>query len=218
MPRASQKAAKTAKDKPKPLEGADEVPLPGQEWEIPEAAALDENFPVDDLMPHPDNPNTGDVDSIVESMDENGWYGTITAQLSTKRILAGEHRWLAAKQKGALTVPVYFVDVDDVTAIKILLADNATARRGVINRDKVTRLLEVVGDIRGTGIDASFLGEVAELDEKATKSDADKLLEPGEGNYAPQWGVIVACDDEAHQEKVFNQLTKLKLTVRAVSV
>ena len=42
-------------------------------------------------------------------------------------ILAGEHRWKSAMEEGAETVPVIFVDVDDVTAMRIMLADNRTS-------------------------------------------------------------------------------------------
>ena len=76
------------------------------------------------LHPHPDNPRKGNVGAIVTSIKTNGWYGTLVAQTSTGRVLAGNHRLQAAAQLGMTEVPVYWVDVDDQTARRILFADN----------------------------------------------------------------------------------------------
>ena len=61
--------------------------------------------PVDQLTPHPENPNRGDVEGIGESVVENGFFGAVLAQRSSGHILAGEHRWRAAKAKGLQKVP-----------------------------------------------------------------------------------------------------------------
>ena len=76
---------------------------------------------------HPDNPRQGDIGAIVVSIEENGWYGTLVAQRSTNRVLAGNHRLQAAIAADIKEVPVYWVDVDDAQAKKILLADNRTS-------------------------------------------------------------------------------------------
>ena len=108
---------------------------------------------VDRLKPHPKNPNVGSVEAIQASIDENGWYGAIIAQHSTGYILVGHHRYQAAVQAGAEKVPVFWVDVDDSRALKILLADNRTAE--LAHRDDEL-LAEVLRELAGT--DDGLLG------------------------------------------------------------
>src|SRR3954469_23661320 len=79
-----------------------------QEYEL-----VDIMFDKDPLKEHPDNPNRGDTEVIDESITVNGWHGAITAQKSTGYILAGNHRYRVAKQKGAKQIPVIWKDVDD---------------------------------------------------------------------------------------------------------
>jgi len=125
-----------------------------------------EDAPVDSLLPHPDNPRQGDVDAIEESILANGWYGAVIVQLSTRFILAGNHRWQGAKRAGALTVPTIFVDVDDATARRIILADNRTADRASYDQESLTNILTSIqqeaGNLAGTGYVDSDLKQMME--------------------------------------------------------
>lgn len=85
-----------------------------------------ELVPVDALKPHPQNPRRGDTVAIAESIVHNGFYGAVVAQKSTGLILAGNHRWKAAKDTGGVEIPTIWVECDDHEALKILLADNRT--------------------------------------------------------------------------------------------
>jgi len=130
-----------------------------------------EVVPVTKLHPHPDNPRQGDVGAIVTSIQQNGWYGTLVAQTSTGRVLAGNHRLQAAAQIGMTEVPVYWVDVDDVTARKILLADNRTNDLATYDDDLLSLLLTDLAstdDLLGTGYDGDdlddLLGDLAGFD------------------------------------------------------
>ena len=67
------------------------------------------------LIRHPKNVNQGDVGAIIESVDTNGWWGSVIAQKGTRHILIGNHRWMAAQQLGAEEIPVTWVDVDQAT-------------------------------------------------------------------------------------------------------
>lgn len=118
------------------------------------------DLPINDLIPHPANPRRGNVKKIVESIKANGFYGTIVVQKSTNIILAGNHRWQAAKVCGMETIPAMVVDVDDVEAKKILLADNRTADFATYDADELSKLLRDVistDDLIGTGFDANDL-------------------------------------------------------------
>lgn len=174
---------------------------------------------IDEVHPHPDNPNSGDLDLIGESISENGWYGAVIVQRSSGRILAGNHRWAAARAAGATEIPVIYKDVDDVVALRILLADNETARQAVVDMDQVSSLLRRLGSVKGTGFRAlEALARDEEADE-AARVDEDPELDttPGE-NLDTQYGVIVMVDDEAMQEEVYTELKGRGFTVRTVSV
>jgi len=140
-------------------------------------AANVEQVATGDLIPHPDNPRRGDVKLIAESIEANGWYGTIVAQRSTGHVLAGNHRLLAAQQAGIETVPVYWVDVDDDAARRILLADNRTGDLAGYDNDQLAEVLAQAaefGGLGGTGwsdIDLEALRTYTDFD------DLDALLD-----------------------------------------
>ena len=121
------------------------------------------DLPINSVKPHPANPRKGNVAKIVESIKANGFYGSIVVQKSTMMILAGNHRWQAAKQCGMETIPAMVVDVDDLQVKKILLADNCTSDFAVYDSDELTRLLrDVISDdtLAGTGFDANDLDKL----------------------------------------------------------
>lgn len=106
------------------------------------------------LIVHPENPRSGNIASIIQSIEHNGWYGTIVAQRSTNYVLAGNHRLMAAQSLGTKEVPVYWVDVDDAKARRILLADNRTSDTASYDDERLVELLATVldnDDLLGTG-------------------------------------------------------------------
>lgn len=112
------------------------------------------------LSAHPENPRSGDVGLIGESIRVNGFFGAIVAQRSTGRILAGNHRWKAAQAEGRDRVPVAWVDVDDEHALRILLADNRTNDVAGYDDSKLAGLLAELSEtcgLEGTGYKAEDL-------------------------------------------------------------
>jgi DNA modification methylase len=120
--------------------------------------------PIDSVRPHPQNVNKANLDAIRESVRANGFYGFIVVQKSTGYVCAGNHRFLLAKEEGATHIPVTFIDVDDQTALRILLADNRTTRLGVDDSDALADLLQAIqdeqGSLVGTGFDDSALQDL----------------------------------------------------------
>lgn len=109
---------------------------------------------VDSLRLHPKNPKKGNVDAIGQSLEENDFYGAILVQKSTGYMLAGNHRWKSAREKGLREVPVIYIDCDDAKAEKILLADNRIADLGTYDDSILLMLLEErskEGSLAGTG-------------------------------------------------------------------
>ncbi len=190
----------------------------------------------DPLREHPQNPNKGDVDTIDESIEVNGWYGAVTAQKSTGYIIAGNHRYRTAKKRGATEVPVIWKDVDDETALRILLVDNQSARRAEMDEEKLTLILEGLTSLSGTGYDEVLhpLEEQieAERDEeplaippvgdpgvRAPSANGGPAAVPAD-KYTPSWGIMVVCESEEDQEWVHEQIQEIlpghKLQVVAV--
>jgi len=151
-----------------------------------------ETVAVDAIRPHPKNVNLGDKASIAESIQTNGFFGTILVQESSGFILAGKHRWEQAQAAGASEVPVVYVDVDDAAAKKIMLADNRTGRLGHDDPQKLAELLQDIigesGDLLGTGFSQSDLDKIiggigddllrdAGVDEKTEEKPAEPEAE-----------------------------------------
>jgi len=110
---------------------------------------------VNEIMPHPQNPRVGDVESIAESITENGYFAPVGVQRSTGFVLYGNHRLLAARLAGLAEVPVVWLDVDDVHATRIMIADNRYAEKGTWDDRKLLDLLDDfdLDGLLGTGYD-----------------------------------------------------------------
>lgn len=110
---------------------------------------------IEKLRPHPDNPSSGDEDEIVTSIEVNGMYRPVMAQLSTGYVLAGNTTYAACLNLRALRIPVVWLDVDNEAALRILLGDNELARLAIVDRALLTplvnRLLETELRLLGTG-------------------------------------------------------------------
>jgi len=119
---------------------------------------------VDAVRPHPRNVNEGNIDAIAASMRANGFYGALRVQRSSGHICAGNHSWRAAKEIGLKQVPVIYLDITDDQALRIMLADNQTAREAH-NREQ--ELADLLGEIQltsdgllGTGFDDGALDDL----------------------------------------------------------
>lgn len=128
--------------------------------------------PVGEIREHPRNPRKGNVTAIVESIQANGLYRPVIVQKSTRYILAGNHTFKALKELGETLIPVVFVDVDDNTATRILLADNRTADLGEYDNETLAELLGSLGEeIQGTGYNEYWENELAELTDELNQQD-----------------------------------------------
>ena len=113
-----------------------------------------EVLPLDAVKPHPRNPRRGDLDAIKASVDVNGFYGAVVANKRTGYILAGNHRWMAAKMLELPEIPVVWVDVGEAEEKRILAADNRTAELGGYDDAVLASLLQGLqddGGLLGTG-------------------------------------------------------------------
>jgi ParB-like nuclease domain len=162
--------------------------------------------PLDQLIPHPMNPRRGDVAKIVESIKVNGFYGVIVAQKRTNYILAGNHRWLAAKELGIESVPVMWLDITDAKAKKILLADNRMNDLASYEQESLQELLRSVlstDDLRGTGFDATDIQDLIDDVTDEPNEKRKRNLEPFHNTF-----FLVRCPI-TEQGRVFGMLKDL---------
>src|ERR1019366_2508288 len=114
-------------------------------------------IPIKDLKAFPGNPRQGDVHLISESLHANGQYRAIVVRKSDNTILAGNHTWMAAKSLGWTMIAATIVDVNDVQAKRIVLADNRTSDLGDFVEKSLANVLEGLPDLNGSGYDARDL-------------------------------------------------------------
>lgn len=172
----------------------------------------------DPLKEHPQNPNKGDDEVVDESIDANGWYGAVIAQKSTGYILAGNTRYRRAKAREAPELPVIWKDVDDETAIRIMLVDNQSARRAEMDEEQLTMLLEGLESLEGTGYDSALTSLEAKLtdggaspEDPVASEDGGLDLDPDEipdDEYTPEYGVMIVCDTSVQQKYIYDWLQR----------
>jgi ParB-like chromosome segregation protein Spo0J len=131
------------------------------------------------LKPYPNNPRRGDLHVLVESLTTHGQYKPIVVQLSTNYILAGNHTFKAAKQLGWKKIAVTYIDCDDQTAKRIMLADNRTTDLASYDEIGLYELLDALPDLQGTGFTQTDIDELDAIIQGMIKEPVeDKPKEP----------------------------------------
>jgi ParB-like chromosome segregation protein Spo0J len=177
-----------------------------------------ETVPITRLRLHPRNPRSGDLAALRESLDAHGFFGAIIAQKSTGFILVGNHRFRAACQRNAESLPVLWIDCDEDTALRILLADNRVSDRAQYDNDGLAEILQQLsqetGTLLGTGYSESDLSELlAELDSLDTKSESadDQTHE-----LIERVQIVIDCDSEDQQRDLLERFSREGLRCRAL--
>jgi hypothetical protein len=142
------------------------------------------------IKPHPQNVNEGDKAVIEASIRQNGFWGSLVCQKSTRYILAGNHRAEIAASLGFTDLPVTWVDCSDEDAIRVLLADNRTGRLGKDNPKKLADLLVKISatntGLLGTGYKQPDLDRIIAKANSLT-DEMTAVSESGGGTRAIQY-------------------------------
>lgn len=116
--------------------------------------------PLADIRQHPDNPNNGDVDDVMESILTNGYLAPITYDANTGYIVAGNTRYAAMLGLGQThipAIPVTHFDQANDGARRYMIGDNEIARKARMDRGLELAILEALKEtdigLLGTGID-----------------------------------------------------------------
>jgi len=173
---------------------------------------------LDKLTPHPRNARQGDVGAIVSSLEAHGQYRALVVQKSTGYILAGNHTYRAMLALGWKDAHVNYLDVDDETALRILLVDNRSSDLATYDDDALASLLrELAGTetaLVGTGFDGDELDALlfrmardAEVNARLLATPNDVPAVPAtprtkEGDVWAMGGHTVLCADATDGESV----------------
>lgn len=155
---------------------------------------------IDAVRPHPENYNNGDVEKIMDSITMNGMYRPVVVQKSTGFVLAGNHTWMACKELGSEHIPVTYLDVDDITAKKIIVADNEIARQAKPDRGLLQSLLDDIkshDSLIGTGFNDAELEALRALNDIPAEDTSDHM----------QWPTL-CFQIPPHAKKAFYDLTE----------
>ena len=130
------------------------------------------SVPINSLEAYPTNPRRGDIDSIALSLKAHGQYRPIVVQYGTNFILAGNHTYKAAKKLGWKKIKITYIEVDETTARRIVLADNRLTDLAGYNEPLLKSLLQALPELDGTGFSAS---EVETLDRLTSGEDKSNI-------------------------------------------
>jgi len=160
---------------------------------------------VEDLIPYVNNSrkhSDEQVAQIAASIKEFGWTNPILID-GEKGIIAGHGRLMAARKLEMSEVPV--IELNHLTHTQkkaLIIADNKLA----LNADWEQELLKIeIQALSDDDFDITLLGfdeiELGKMFDEMNEEDNIKSQ-----NYNEVFNIIVECEDEAEQEKIFNRL------------
>lgn len=164
--------------------------------------------PIDSVRQHPDNPNNGDLEKLIESIKVNGFNTVCTIDAETGYLLAGNHRWQALHALGATHIPVIRAQPTDEGGTRYLLADNAVGQAAQMDKAMQVQLLKDLQDtplgLFGTGVDDQELQDLMQ----AMLAEQHMPLAPGGFDQAPNgiYQVVVEFNNEDDRDELFAEL------------
>lgn len=178
--------------------------------------------PIDSVHQHALNPNNGDLDKLIESIQVNGFVTAVTADSKTGNIIAGNHRWQALHALGATHIPVIYVDhMDDTGAVRYMIADNQTGRLAVMDQRAELALLEKLREteigLAGSGFDQNTYEQlIIDLANAGTQMpDSEYGHEPAPSGI---YQVVVDFYDPDERDQLLSDLRYRYENVRGVDL
>lgn len=152
------------------------------------------------------------------SIAKFGFWGAIVAQRSTRHVLAGNHRLMAARELGLGEVPVVWVDVSDERARAILAADNRTSDLGGYDDAALAELLSHLSQddlLDGTGY---TLDDLDDLIGSMAGEPVEDEVDTSEQLGAVEYMIIVEGLSIAQQAELYDELTNRGFRVKEMMV
>ncbi len=174
---------------------------------------------ISSLEGYPSNPRRGDIEAIAHSLKSHGQYRPIVVQYGTNYILAGNHTFKAARKLGWKKIKVTYIDVDEDTARKIVLADNRLTDLASYNEPLLKNLLKALPELEGTGFseaEVESLDRLIEGKDKAPIGDSKPLPSDPEVKISA-WRFTVELDAyKAWKEQLYAEAPTKQKAVKAI--
>lgn len=160
----------------------------------------------DEIKPHPDNYNNGDLDEIRDSVLTSGVYRPVYVNKRTKRIVGGHglyHTLMDLQQdEESPVIPVSWCSLSPKDELRVVAADNEIAKKARPDIGQLVALLDKLdGDLVGTGVSDDDFERMRES--LAEIDDSAGLGEPGLGD--DQLSIVVECRDEEQQRDLLER-------------
>ena len=176
---------------------------------------------LNDIIPYANNPrnNDGDaVDKVASSIKEFGFNVPLVLDKENV-IICGHTRYKAAKKLKLNDIPCIYAEHLTPAQVKAYrIADNKVSEYATWNDDilaiEFEQLQELDFDTDLTGFCVSEVIDILNVEDES-KQEPD--ISEANFNYKEQYGVIVMCDNEDHQEKVYNELIEQGYTCKVVA-
>lgn len=164
-----------------------------------------ETWPIDKLIEYARNPRKNDhaVDRVAAAIREFGFRVPVVAK-SDGTVVDGHLRLKAAKKLGLTEVPV--VLADDMTDLQIKAFRLSVNKMAELAEWDDELLAIEFAEIAELGFDLELTG--FSLDEIASIFDDSEQEDtvPTEQPYAETFSIVVECESEEEQERIFNRL------------
>lgn len=180
--------------------------------------------PITQVQQHPDNPNNGDDENLIQSIQVNGFVTACTADAKTGYLVAGNTRYRALLALGATHIPIIWEDRwEGDGAVRYLVGDNASARRAVMDDGQLLALLGSLNEseqgLAGTSItDAEYERMLLSFANQQDAPDLSGFGGPGENILGVFQIVIDFPDNEGERDAVFAELSERYENVRVVNL
>lgn len=174
--------------------------------------AADFNFNPENWRGHPQSQR----DALNAILSEVGWVQGVIVNVRTNRLIDGHARVEEALALGADTpVPFTEVDLSPEEEKLILLLLDPLGGMATTNAEAFQNLAQSL-DIES----AALLDAISGLSEDHASGleGLEPNLNDPNFNYQNQFGVIVECESEAHQKRVFDELQAAGHKVKVVVV
>jgi hypothetical protein len=174
------------------------------------------------LIPWAKNPriNADAIEDVAASIKRFGFASPIVARKADKRVIAGHTRLAAALKLKLKKVPVRFLDISELDADALSIADN---RLGEIAGWDDAKLAALLSDMKAAEFDINVLGfdekELDKLLEEARErneagddqSGADPTRRGSKSTFAPVIKYEIVFENSVQQDCWFAFLKVLKL-------
>jgi hypothetical protein len=153
-------------------------------------------------------------EALREILERIGWVTGVIENVTTGNLVDGHLRVSESLKSAPSTlIPFTQVELTEEEEKQILLLFDPLASMATADEDMLRGLLEM------TGLESDVLLSVLrESDLLASIEPIQPNLEDPSFNYQSQFGVIVVCESEDHQQEVFNALSEQGYSVRVVVV